>query len=226
MEIKTVFPSIYKLVKNDQEILVTRNLTPGITFYGEPVFDVNGVEYRSWNPTRSKLSALIIKGAKYMPIKPDSMVLYLGVASGTTLSHVSDIIGHGGHVWGVDFAPRSMRDLLDKVTRHRNNISPILADARNPSNYSSLVSMVDVIFADVAQPDQSDIIVENSKHFLKTDGWLILSIKSRSIDVREKPFNVYVEQIKIIEDSGFFINEVIELDPFEKDHAIVLASSV
>jgi fibrillarin-like rRNA methylase len=171
MEIKEVFPSIYKLVKNDQEILVTRNLTPGITYYGEPVFEVDEVEYRSWNPTRSKLGALILKGVKNMPIKPDRMVLYLGVASGTTLSHVSDILGVEGHVWGVDFAPRSMRDLLDKVSRHRNNISPILGDARNPSSYSNLVSMVDVVFADVAQPDQGNIIVENSRHFLRKDGW-------------------------------------------------------
>jgi fibrillarin-like pre-rRNA processing protein len=225
MEIKEVFPSIYKLVKNDQEILVTRNLTPGITYYGEPVFEVDEVEYRSWNPTRSKLGALILKGVKNMPIKPDRMVLYLGVASGTTLSHVSDILGVEGHVWGVDFAPRSMRDLLDKVSRHRNNISPILGDARNPSSYSNLVSMVDVVFADVAQPDQGNIIVENSRHFLRKDGWLVLTIKSRSIDVREKPKNIYMEQIKIIEEAGYYIHEVVEIDPFEKDHAIVLASS-
>jgi fibrillarin-like pre-rRNA processing protein len=225
MEIKEVFPSIYKLVKKDQEILVTRNLTPGITYYGEPVFEVDEVEYRSWNPTRSKLGALILKGVKNMPIKPDRMVLYLGVASGTTLSHVSDILGVEGHVWGVDFAPRSMRDLLDKVSRHRNNISPILGDARNPSSYSNLVSMVDVVFADVAQPDQGNIIVENSRHFLRKDGWLVLTIKSRSIDVREKPKNIYMEQIKIIEEAGYYIHEVVEIDPFEKDHAIVLASS-
>jgi len=225
MKIKEVFPSIYKLIKKDQEILVTRNLTPGITYYGEPVFDVDGVEFRSWNPTRSKLGALILKGVKNMPIKQDCTVLYLGVSSGTSVSHVSDIIGEGGHVWGVDFAPRSMRDLLDKVTRHRNNISPILGDARNPSSYSSIVSMVDVVFADVAQPDQGDIIVTNCKHFLRKGGWLMLSIKSRSIDVRLSPKKVYEEQVKIIKDSGYFIHEVIELDPFEKDHAIVLASS-
>ena len=55
---------------------------------------------------------------------------------------------------------------------------------------------------------------------------LMLSIKARSVDVREKPKNVYKEQVKIIEDSGYFVQEVVELDPFEKDHAIVLASSV
>ena len=226
MQIQEIFPSIFKLQSNNQEILATKNLTPGITFYGEPVFNVDEVEYRSWNPTRSKLGAVIMKGVQSMPIKPEGMVLYLGVASGTTVSHVSDIIGKKGHVWGLDFAPRSMRDLLDKVTRYRDNISPILGDARTPSDYSDYVPMVDVIFADVAQPDQADIIIKNAKHFLKKGGWMMLTIKSRSVDVREKPTDVYADQVKIIENAEYNVHEVIILDPYEKDHAMVLASSV
>ena len=225
MQIQEIFPSIFKLQSNNQEILATKNLTPGITFYGEPVFNVDEVEYRSWNPTRSKLGAVIMKGVQSMPIKPEGMVLYLGVASGTTVSHVSDIIGKKGHVWGLDFAPRSMRDLLDKVTRYRDNISPILGDARTPSDYSDYVPMVDVIFADVAQPDQADIIIKNAKHFLKKGGWMMLTIKSRSVDVREKPTDVYADQVKIIENAEYNVHEVIILDPYEKDHAMVLASS-
>jgi fibrillarin-like pre-rRNA processing protein len=225
MHVNEIFPSIFKLV-NGQEILATCNLTPGLTFYGEPVIDVDGVEYRSWNPTRSKLGAVIMKGVQIMPIKPESMVLYLGVASGTTVSHVSDIIGDKGHVWGLDFAPRSMRDLLDKVTRYRNNISPILGDARYPSSYSALLPLVDVIFADVAQPDQADIIIKNAKYFLKKNGWMMLSIKSRSIDFREKPREVYADQVKIIEDAGYNVHELVILDPFEKDHAMAIASAV
>ena len=225
MQISEIFSSIYKLQNNNQEILATKNLTPSITYYGEPVFNVEGVEYRSWNPTRSKLGAVIMKGVQNMPIRPGGMVLYLGVASGTTVSHVSDIIGENGHVWGLDFAPRSMRDLLDKVTRHRHNISPILGDARNPSEYSDYVPMVDTVFADVAQPDQADIIVKNAKHFLKKGGWMMLTIKSRSIDVKEKPSDVYADQVKIIENAGYQIHEVVILDPYEKDHAMVLASS-
>ncbi|TRO52074.1 fibrillarin-like rRNA/tRNA 2'-O-methyltransferase [Candidatus Bathyarchaeota archaeon] len=225
MQASEIFPSIYKLQNNNQEILATRNLTPGITYYGEPVFNIEGVEYRSWNPTRSKLGAVIMKSVQSMPIKPGGMVLYLGVASGTTVSHVSDILGEKGHVWGLDFAPRSMRDLLDKVTRHRKNISPILGDARNPSDYSEYVPVVDVIFADVAQPDQADIIVKNAKHFLKKGGWMMLTIKSRSIDVKEKPADIYADQVKIIEEAGYKVHEVVILDPYEKDHAMVLASS-
>ena len=225
MQVQEIFPSVFKLLNNNQEILATQNLTPGVTYYGEPVYNVDEVEYRSWNPTRSKLGAVIMKGVQSMPIKPEGMVLYLGVASGTTVSHVSDIIGEKGHVWGLDFAPRSMRDLLDKVTVYRSNISPILGDARNPSEYSDYVPMVDVIFADVAQPDQADIMVKNARSFLKKGGWMMLTIKSRSIDVKEKPADIYADQVKIIEDAGYSVHEVVILDPYEKDHAMVLASS-
>jgi fibrillarin-like pre-rRNA processing protein len=226
MQIQEIFPSIYKLVNGNQEILATKNLTPGVTYYGEPVYDVDGVEYRSWNPTRSKLGAVIIKDIQEMPIKPGSKVLYLGVASGTTVSHVSDVIGEEGHVWGLDFAPRSMRDLLDKVTRYRKNLSPILGDARDPSSYSAYVPLVDIVFADVAQPDQAEIIVKNADTFLKKGGYFLLTIKSRSVDVREKPKDVYADQVRIIEESGYKVHQVVILDPFEKDHAMVLASSV
>ncbi|MFC1802984.1 fibrillarin-like rRNA/tRNA 2'-O-methyltransferase [Thermoproteota archaeon] len=226
MLIQEIFPSIYILKNNNREILATRNLTPGTTYYGEPVYDVDGIEYRSWNPTRSKLGAVILKNVQSMPIKQKSKVLYLGVASGTTVSHVSDIIGETGHVWGVDFAPRAVRDLLDKVTRYRRNISPILGDARNPASYTALVPIVDVIFADVAQPFQAEIMVKNTRHFLKKGGWMMLTVKSRSINVREKPKDVYAEQVRIIEEAGYRVHEVVELDPFERDHAMVLASFV
>jgi len=223
-EIETIFDSVYSLKTGNQSTLVTRNLTPGITYYGEPVFIVDDVEYRSWNPTRSKLGAVILKGLKEMPIKPGSLVLYLGVASGTTVSHVSDLVGDKGHIWGLDFAPRAVRDLLDNVIRNRKNISPILGDARQPASYSTLVQPVDVVFADVAQPDQAKIIVDNARHYLRKGGYVMLSIKARSIDVKETPSSIYEGQIKIMEDAGFTVKETIELDPFEKDHAMVIAS--
>ncbi len=223
-ELETLFDSVYSLNKGKQSTLVTRNFTPGITYYGEPVFSVDKVEYRSWNPTRSKLGAVILKGLKEMPIKPGSLVLYLGVASGTTVSHVSDIIGKKGHVWGLDFAPRAVRDLLDNVIRHRKNISPILGDARQPASYSTIVQPVDVVFADVAQPDQAKIIADNAKFYLRKGGHIMLSIKARSIDAKENPKNIYEGQIKVLEEAGFTILETIDLHPFEKDHAMVIAS--
>lgn len=202
--------------------MVTCNLAPGRNVYGEPLINFDGVEYRSWNPTRSKLGAAIVKGLKTNPIKPSSRVLYLGVASGTTVSHVSDIIGHNGHVWGVDFAPRPVRDLIDNVVRYRKNISPILGDARQPQNYSLQVPKVEVIFADVAQPDQAEIVVKNIRFFLKSGGYAMLSIKSRSIDVGRDPVVIFAEQTAILRKNGLEILELIELDPYEKDHALAV----
>lgn len=223
-EIHDIFDSVYMYKHDNKSTLVTKNLTPGRTYYGEPLYNVEEVEYRSWNPTRSKLGAVILKGLKELPIKPGSLVLYLGVASGTTVSHVSDIVGDTGHVWGLDFAPRSMRDLLDGVTRYRKNISPILGDARQPQEYEPLVQPVDVIFADVAQPDQAEIMVKNVKHYLKKGGFIMLSVKARSIDVKENPEIIYASQVKILEEAGLNIIEVINLEPFEKDHAMIIAS--
>ncbi len=219
-------PGVYFLEDNGQRLLATRNLVPGRKVYGEELVAVDGIEYRLWNPSRSKLGAAILKGLKCNPIKPGSRVLYLGVASGTTCSHVSDIIGDAGHVWGVDFAPRPIRDLIDHVARYRKNITPILGDARQPQIYSFQVPKVETIFADVAQPDQAEIVVKNARFYLKRGRYAMLSIKARSIDVGRAPEEVFKEQVKILEAGGMRVDELVSLEPFELDHALALASLV
>lgn len=220
---KRIFPGVYRLKGEAGKALATLNLTPGKRFYGEQLVTVDGVEYRTWNPFRSKLAAGIVKGLDEMPLSPGDKVLYLGVASGTTCSHVSDIIGVEGHVWGVDFAPRPIRDLIEGLAKHRDNVSPILGDARRPRTYALNVPKVDGIYADVAQPDQGGIVVENARVFLKSGGWVVLAVKSRSIDVTKAPRRVYEAEIEKLRVGGFDIVESLELDPFEKDHALVVA---
>ncbi len=221
--VREIHEKVY-IINNGRKILSTKNLTPGVTFYGEPVYNIRGIEYRSWNPNRSKLAAAILNHLNTLPIKSGKKVLYLGAASGTTVSHVSDIIGRIGHVWGVEFSSRSLRDLIDKVSRYRDNISPIFADARNPYMYSRMLPLVDVLFSDVAQPDQAQIVVDNSKLFLKKHGCAILCVKSRSIDVSGEPEAIFMAQASILNSEGFEIHQVINLEPFEKDHAIIMAS--
>jgi fibrillarin-like pre-rRNA processing protein len=150
------FHGVYKITLEDRSHkIATMNLSPGKTVYGERLIKIDKIEYRLWDPFRSKLAGAILKGVKNQPIKPDCKVLYLGAASGTTASHVSDIVGNKGYVYCVEFAPRSIRDLIDNVCRFRNNMAPILADARFPAQYSSFVESVDVIYCDIAQPDGS-----------------------------------------------------------------------
>jgi len=222
-QLEEVFPNVFKVRQGDAEYLATRNLTPGRTFYGEPTFMVDGREYRSWNPTRSKLAAAIMKGVTSQPIEPGSRVLYLGAASGTTVSHVSDIVGDGGHVWALDFSARALRDLLDKVSRYRTNVSPILGDARKPEEYRALVPRVDVVFADVAQPNQAEIMVKNASLFLRRGGHAMLSIKARSIDVSGRPSEVYRSQVEVLEGAGLRVAQTVSLEPYERDHAMAIA---
>jgi len=129
-------------------------------------------EYRVWNPFRSKLAAGILGGLDNIFIAPGSKVLYLGAASGTSVSHVSDIVGPTGVVYAVEFSHRSGRDLIGLATK-RTNIIPIVEDARHPMKYRMLVGMVDVIFADVAQPDQARIVGLNAHMFLKQGGGVV-----------------------------------------------------
>lgn len=148
-----------------------------------------------WNPYRSKIAAAVLGGVKDIYIKPGTKVLYLGGASGTTVSHVSDIIGPEGTVYAVEFSNRSGRDLVN-MAKKRTNVIPIIHDARKPLEYRFLVGMVDMVFADVAQPDQARIIAENCKHFLKNGGHFLISIKANCIDSTSAPDIVFANEVK------------------------------
>merc|ERR1712060_528621 len=145
------------IARGKEDALCTKNMVPGESVYGEKRVSVENegdkVEYRVWNPFRSKLGAGILGGLDSIYMKPGSKVLYLGAASGTTVSHVSDIVGENGHVYAVEFSKRCGRDLVN-LAKKRTNIHPIIEDARKPTRYRMLVDMVDCVFADVAQPDQ------------------------------------------------------------------------
>ena len=216
---KHKFPGVYIFIDDDgSEKIATKNLVPGQRIYGERVVKWEGEEYRIWNPRRSKLGAAIMNGLKNFPIKPGKSVLYLGIASGTTASHVSDIIGWEGKIFGIEFSPRVLRELVP-IVEERRNIVPILGDATKPEEYRALVTKVDVIFEDVAQPTQAKILIDNAKPYLKSGGYGMIAVKSRSIDVTKEPEEVF----RLVENelSEYFeIVERISLEPYEKDHAL------
>jgi len=202
--------------------VATKNLAPGKTVYGERLLQFEGEEYREWDPYRSKLAAAIRKGLKQIPIQPKMHVLYLGAASGTTASHVSDIVGQEGIVYCVEFSPRATRDLL-RVCESRSNMIPILADARFPETYRMFIGPVDVIYQDIAQPAQAIILIDNAKLFLKNRGFAMLAIKARSIDSSKEISKIFSEEIDILKENGFTVEENIEsLKPFDKDHCMVI----
>jgi fibrillarin-like pre-rRNA processing protein len=219
------FEEIYQAYLEDgARRLATRNLTPGKTVYGERLIRFEGVEYRVWDAFRSKLAAAILKGVQAVPIKPGHKVLYLGAASGTTASHVSDIVGEKGHVYCVEFASRSLRDLVCNVCAFRLNMTPFLEDARLPEKYSMFISeKVDEIYCDVAQPEQAKVLADNADVLLKEQGWVMLAIKAQSIDVTKDPSEVYQQEIKVLKKRGFAIEEIVRLEPYDIAHAMIVA---
>ena len=222
---KTKIPNVFWLYTGATRYLVTRNLYPGHTVYGEKTYTLFDKEYRIWDAYRSKLSGAIHKGISIVPLKEDNYVLYLGAASGTTSSHVSDIVGPKGKVFCIEFSSRVTRDLV-RVASIRKNMIPILADARSPEQYRFYVPEVDIIYQDVAQPSQAKILVDNANFYLKKGGYAFLAIKARSIDVTKAPKEIFEEEVEYLKNKGFEIVDVILLDPYDKDHAMVLIRKV
>ena len=200
----------------------TKNLVPGHRVYGERLYKWEGVEYREWNMYRSKLAGALANGLAEQPIREGHKILYLGAATGTTASHVSDIVGFKGKVYAVEFAPRVMREFI-LVADVRKNLYPILGDARKPYEYRHLVEVVDGIYADIAQPEQAAIVADNADYFLKDEGYLLLAIKARSIDVTKEPSEIYKREINTLKERGFEIVDVVHLEPYDRDHAMVYA---
>jgi len=202
--------------------LATENLVPGNQVYKEKLIIKRGIEYRLWDPFRSKLAAAIMNRLEYFPFKNKSRILYLGASTGTTISHISDIVGPNGIAFGVEHASRVARDFLDRVASHRSNIIPILQDARKPKEYFSVFGKVDIVYVDIAQPDQTKIAIDNCKMFLKKEGYFFLVIKTRSIDVTKAPKRIIEEEVEKLK-TKFDILQLIDLHPYDKDHAMVIA---
>src|SRR3989338_7188051 len=201
------FSGVFYADKN----LATVNLVPGEKVYGEQLINDKKIQYRSWDHFRSKPAAAIKKGLKEFPLKEGMKVLYLGVASGTTASHFSDIIGPDGIIYGIDISEMVLRDLISHAEK-RGNIIPILADSRKPEDYeNNVLEKVDLVYADVADPEEVKIFIRNCKKFLKPKGYGMIAIKSRSIDVIKDPKQIYKESQKMLEED-FEILDFVTLD--------------
>ena len=195
-----------------------------VPVYGERIFE----GLRIWDPHRSKLAALLFKSihagglgglVNGLNLRPDSKVLYLGAATGTTVSHVSDLVP-SGLVYAVEFSPRSMRDLLG-LCQARDNIIPLLEDASQPERYAPFLEPVDLVYQDVAQRNQAEIASRNAARYLKPGGALVLMIKARSVDVTADPKDVLKAEIERLE--GVDLISVTDLRPYHQDHWAVVA---
>ena len=206
------------LVYSENDKLYTISSNPGTRVYGEKLVSLSGQEYREWSPRKSKLAAYIKTGGSAFPITKDSRILYLGASSGTTASHLSDIASEG-KVYCVEFAPRMFRDLVATCTA-RPNMVPILGDAVNPEEYQFAVGNVDMVYADVAQKRQADIIADNMDFFRVDIG--MVSIKARSEDVASHPSGVFKASENRLKERGFAILDSRNLEPYENAHQMIV----
>ena len=190
-----------------------RLATCGEPVYGEPTED----GWRLWDARRSKLGAMLERGMD-VGLDGGDGVLYLGAASGTTVSHVADFVGP---TYAVEFAARPARDLLD-AAQDRDRLFPLLKDARKPETYAHVVeSDLDAIVQDVATRGQARVAAENSR-FLADDGRLVAAIKARSEDVTGDPGDVFDAVLDKLGER-YEVLETERLEPFHDDHLGVVA---
>ena len=198
-------------------LIYTENADPGNEVYGENLTEFKSQEYRRWVEKRSKVGAAIQNGMD-IELRPEMNVLYLGAASGTTLSHFSDIL-EDGVIVGVEYSDTVIKDLVSLAER-KDNIAPVLGNARNPEEYEKYLDEYDYIFQDISQQDQAEIFLKNCRKYLKPGGTGLLSIKARSIS-DSRPKEDIFEEVKDKIEAEYEIVDEVELDPYEKEHMVI-----
>ncbi len=202
----------------------TLSKKPGYRVYDEKTVMFKGKEYRYWDPNKSKIAAALQKGLPSTFIgflHSYQKMLYLGIANGTTASHLEDI-NPSAYIFGVEISPRSMIDLVYMIKMRNSNIIPILENASYPEKFSFLMTKVDFLYGDIAQPNQTDIVLNNADLYLQSNGVGMIAIKTRSINIKKKPKEIVNDEIKKIENRGYRIVYKTMLDPYERDHGFVV----
>jgi fibrillarin-like pre-rRNA processing protein len=207
-------------IYEDKRRIYTKSILPKRIHFDERTTRDKGVEYREFDPTRSKLAAMITKGCTNIGIRKNDTILYLGASHGYTCSFVSDIVGEEGFIFGVDPAPRVIRDLVF-LSEERKNIVPVLADANHPDQYVGRVCQADIVFQDISQRNQAEIFIKNCDMFLKEGGYGLLTVKARSIDVSKRPKDIFIA-IRTQLEKIFTVIDYKLLDPYEKDHCMII----
>ncbi len=202
--------NVIKFNKN----LYTRNLVNNQSVYGEELKKINNVEYRFWDPYRSKLASLLLTGYE-LPFKDNSTILYLGAGSGTTVSHISDIVKNG-EIYAIELSSTPFLKLY-RMCNNRLNIYPLLADASMPERYVKFIPEVDFLYQDISQMDQVDILIKNAILFLKKRGIAIFMAKLKSISSVESNESI-IERVEEHLNNRFHIKYKVDLSPYEKDH--------
>jgi len=207
--------------RDGRDLYTANHGPPGDRVYGEKLRSAGTIEYRQWDPFRSKLAALLARGGAPPDLWTGARsVLYLGGAHGTTVSHLADILPEAP-IYVIEKSPTSFAPLL-ALARRRSNLYPILADAQLPERYRADVGLVDLLYQDVAQRNQAAIFVENARAALAPHGRGIFMLKVRSVTQSRPSVAIVREARAELEQAGLEVRAEVGLSPFARDHAALL----
>jgi len=197
--------------------IVTLNLTPGKSHLGETRTIIGNKEYRLWDPKTSKLCSALMNGLNYPETVERPIILYLGASFGNTVSHLSDIYPNG-IIYAVESAIEPLRQ-LSLLSLRRKNVIPLHEDANYPENYMDAVPQADIIYMDVAQKNQVQILKKNMI-YAGENTIIMFCVKARSIDVTIPPKQVFLKVRDELKDELKIMHET-RLEPYEKDHSFI-----
>ncbi len=209
-----------RVFREGRDLYTPNRGPPGDRVYGEKIRTVDGIEYRHWDPFRSKLAALLVQGGPGAAWAGAGSALYLGGAHGTTVSHLADLLDPAP-IFVVEKSPTAFAPLL-ALARRRSNLLPILADAQLPERYRADVGQVDLLYQDVAQRNQAAIFVENARATLAPHGRGLLMLKVRSVTQR-RPSSAIVRDARAeLGRAGLSVVGEFPLAPFARDHVAMV----
>ena len=204
----------------DRIELFTESVGAPPPVYGERWVHVGSRAYRSFEPGRSKLAAALVHDWKGPLPSAGEQWLYLGAASGTTASHIADLVGPNGRVYALERSPRPFARLL-RLAERWPSLLPLLGDARGPRALSARVPSVDGVYADIAQPDQVEIVRQNAALFLRGPGrGVVLALKTASMG-RDRTAAAHLVAAERELTPDVALSPSVRLDPFHKGHYLV-----
>jgi len=210
-------PRLLESHHGDRHELWTEPVGDPPPVYGERWVEAGGQRLRHFEPGRSKLAAAVIRGWTGDLPAPGERWLYLGAASGTTASHVADLVGPEGRVYAIERSVRPFGRLLQLAERWPN-LRPVLGDARVPGEYATLVPPVDGLYADIAQPDQLAIILVNAERLLSGDGArLLIALKTPSMG-RGRSAGAHRDAAERALAERMALVPSVALEPFHRGH--------
>ena len=208
-------------VRNEKKLATLSNVST-TQYNKENLVEMNGKQHSIWNPYMSKLAAAIINGMEIFPILKKTKILYLDPTSEKTIKHISDIVGINGKIFVVRNIMKNSKNFLEQIAKNRSNIFTIIPDKTNPARLTGMTEMVDVIYIDIAEHNQTEIAIQNCKNHLRIGGFLMLIVPTKNIDFANNPSKKNQEERKKLQTSFDIIQE-INLTDFFKEYSMVIA---